>query len=151
MYNIFLEIRTQISDASKTVSNLSSELSNTANDVRNFSIFSYVKCIVTIKKVFKWLLKVITWLQCKILHQFSNQWRAKQKPIKLCTCAIQFSCTFSKSLVIVRSSDWCCLYLWWLVRVVKYYFGVGFQQSFWKPLCFLHYFKSLISKYCFVG
>lgn len=44
MYNIFfLDIRTQIRDASKTVANLSTDLSNIANDVRNFSIFSYIK------------------------------------------------------------------------------------------------------------
>ena len=89
--------------------------------------------VITIRAVFKWLSKVITWLRflrlvigLKDSRQFFNQWEAKSKPIAPCTR--DFSRASSKLQVIARNGSWRCLFLLWLVGVIA--LVLVFRQSF---------------------
>ena len=87
------------------------------------------------RAVFKWLSKVIMWLQLlrlviglKDLHQFFNQWEAKSKPIAPCTR--DFSRASSELQVIARNCDWFIALSAPVVIGRSNCFGLVFRQSF---------------------
>ena len=93
------------------------------------------------RAVFKWLSKVITWLQLirlviglKDSRQFFNQWKAKPKPKPIAPCTHDFSRASSEFQVIARNSD-CFMVLFVPVVIGQSdYFGFGFSTVIWKPL-----------------
>ena len=94
------------------------------------------------RAVFKWLSKVITWLQLlrlvigfKDSRQFFNQWEAKPKPIASCTR--DFSHASSELQVIARNCDWFMALFAPAVIGRSNCFGFGFSTVIWKPL-YLH-------------
>ena len=84
------------------------------------------------RAVFKWLSKVITWLQLlrlviglKDSRQFFNQWEAKSKPIAPCTR--DFSRASSELQVIARNCDWFIVLPAPVVIGWSYCFGIDFS------------------------
>ena len=96
----------------------------------------YQSLVFVLRAIFKWLLKLITWLRLlrlmiglKDSGQFFSQWEAKPKPIAACTR--DFSRALSRLQVIllgivIGSSR--CLLLLWLVGVIA--LVLVFRQSF---------------------
>ena len=93
----------------------------------------------TLRAVFKWLSKVITWLRLlrlviglKVSRQFLNQWETKPKPIALCTR--DFSRALSELQAIPRNCDWFITLFAPVVIGRSNWFGFGFSIVIWKPL-----------------
>ena len=93
----------------------------------------------SVRAVFKWLSKVITWLQLlrlvirlKDSRQFFNQWEAKPKPILPCTR--DFSRASSELQVIARNCDWFIALPVPVVIGRSNCVGFGFSTVIWKPL-----------------
>ena len=92
-----------------------------------------------VRALFKWLWKVITWLQLlrlviglKDTRQFFNQWEAKPKPIA--PCARDFSRSLSELQVIARNGDRFIALFAPVVIGRKNCFDFGFSTVVWKPL-----------------
>ena len=98
-----------------------------------------VIAVITVRAVFKWVSKVITWLRLlrlviglKDSRQFFNQWESKPKPIAPCTR--DFSRAFSKFQIIARNYDWFIALFAPVVIGRSNCFGFGFATVIWKPL-----------------
>ena len=92
-----------------------------------------------VRAVFKWLSKVIAWLQLlffviglKDSRQFFNQWEAKPKPIAPCTR--DFSRSLSELQVIATNCDWFIALFDPVVIGRSNWFDFGFSTVIWKPL-----------------
>ena len=95
------------------------------------------------RAVFKWLSKVITWLQLirlviglKDSRQFFDQWEAKPKPKPkpIAPYTHDFSRASSEFQVIARNFDWFMALFVPVVIGQSDYFGFGFSTVIWKPL-----------------
>ena len=112
--------------------------------IPSFAWFAYLSavmgwCFAAIRAVFRWLLKLITWLRLlrlviglKDSRQFFNQWDAKPKPIAPCTR--DFSRASSELQVIARNCDWFIALSAPFVIGRSNCFGFGFSTVIWKPL-----------------
>ena len=104
-----------------------------------FTLLNPLLISIKNRAVFKWLSKVITWLQLlglviglKDLRQFFNQWESKPKPIAPCTH--DFSRASSELQLIARNRDWFITLAAPVVIGRNNCFGFGFSIVIWKPL-----------------
>ena len=95
----------------------------------------------SIRVVFKWPSKVITWLRLlrlviglKESHQFFSQWEAKLKPKPIAACTRDFSRASSEFQIIARNCDWFIVLFVPVVIGRSNCFGFGFSTVIWKPL-----------------
>ena len=103
------------------------------------AVYKYITITITIRAVFKWLSKVITWLWLlrvviglKDSRQFFNQWEAKPKPVAPCTR--DSSRASSELQLIARNCDWFITLSAPVVIGRSNCFGFGFSTVNWKPL-----------------
>ena len=106
---------------------------------RKIQIISVSEKRRTLRAVFKWLSKIITWLRLlrlviglKESHQFFNQWESKPKPIAPRTR--DFSRASSELQITAKNCNWFIALPAPVVIGRSDSFGFGFSTVIWKPL-----------------